>query len=458
MGMTRANAADWKAQPAGAEDACRVGEASAKYKAAASGYLPFGLKQTEVGIIPNDWEVKSMGAIGSLSKGRGLLKEDIRPNGSVPAVPYTALYTDFSEVLDYKRIKWFVDETEGTVVVDEPCVLIASSSNMAENTGKASAPPGHMPIAVGREVIIFRSGDSATFISYLLSTASYRKRTLALARGTTIKHLYPATFADYKLGLPALREQRVIAEALSDVDGLLEDLDALIAKKRAIRQAAMQQLLTGKTRLPGFSGRWYTKCLGELVTFLSGGTPSRGVSAYWHGEIPWISASSLRTFYVWRSDTNLSKAGVAAGSRMAPVGATLLLVRGSALHNEILAGLVTKPVCFNQDVKALVPNSSLVPEFLTFCLHGRADELLRLVSSAGNTAGVLDTKILKAFEILLPDKREQEAISAALADIDAEIVSIEARRDKTRAIKQGMMQQLLTGRVRLVSPATEESH
>ena len=294
MGMTRANAADWKAQPAGAEDACRVGEASAKYKAAASGYLPFGLKQTEVGIIPNDWEVKSMGAIGSLSKGRGLLKEDIRPNGSVPAVPYTALYTDFSEVLDYKRIKWFVDETEGTVVVDEPCVLIASSSNMAENTGKASAPPGHMPIAVGREVIIFRSGDSATFISYLLSTASYRKRTLALARGTTIKHLYPATFADYKLGLPALREQRVIAEALSDVDGLLEDLDALIAKKRAIRQAAMQQLLTGKTRLPGFSGEWKTKRLGDHVTFLRSGTNSRA-DLIVEGRIKYLHYGDIHT-------------------------------------------------------------------------------------------------------------------------------------------------------------------
>ena len=102
---------------------------------------------------------------------------------------------------------------------------------------------------------------------------------------------------------------------------------------------------------------------------------------------------------------------------MAPVGSSLLLVRGSALHNEILCGLVTKPVCFNQDVKALVPNSKVVPVFLTLFIRGFAEAMLKLVSSAGNTAGVLDTKLIKAFAINLPKTEEQNAIASVLTEM-----------------------------------------
>ena len=136
---------------------------------------------------------------------------------------------------------------------------------------------------------------------------------------------------------------------------------------------------------------------------------------------------------------------------MAPVSSSLLLVRGSALHNEILCGLVTKPVCFNQDVKALVPRSQVVPRFLTLFIRGTAEEFLKLVSSAGNTAGVLDTKLLKAFPISLPPIPEQTAIAEVLTEMDAELAVLEQRREKTRALKQAMMQELLTGRTRLVS-------
>lgn len=135
---------------------------------------------------------------------------------------------------------------------------------------------------------------------------------------------------------------------------------------------------------------------------------------------------------------------------MAPVGSSLLLVRGSALHNEILCGLVTKPVCFNQDVKALVPRSQVVPRFLTLFIRGTAEEFLKLVSSAGNTAGVLDTKLLKAFAINLPPLAEQTAIAEVLTEMDAELAGLDQRREKTHALKQAMMQELLTGRTRII--------
>ena len=134
---------------------------------------------------------------------------------------------------------------------------------------------------------------------------------------------------------------------------------------------------------------------------------------------------------------------------MAPIGSTLFLVRGSALYNEIRAGLVVKPVCFNQDVKALVPDSSVEPKFLTYALLGRTDDLLSLVSTAGNSAGVLDTKLVQAFEIWLPPRPEQRAIAGALSDVDALLGALDQLIAKKRDLKQAAMQQLLTGQTRL---------
>lgn len=133
--------------------------------------------------------------------------------------------------------------------------------------------------------------------------------------------------------------------------------------------------------------------LGKITRWLSGGTPSRSIAEYWVGDIPWISAFTLKNIEVSESDQCVTAEAVASGSKMAPVDSTLLLVRGSALHNEVRAGIVRKPVCFNQDVKALIPVKTVYPKYLTYSVLGREGDLLKLVSSAGNTAGVLDTKL-----------------------------------------------------------------
>lgn len=394
-----------------------------------------------------------MGEIGSLSKGKGLLKEDIRSSGYVPAVPYTALYTDFSEVLDYGRIKWFVDDTEGTVVVDEPCVLIASSSNMAENTGKASAPPRHVPIAVGREVIIFRTGNSATFISYLLSTVSYRKRTLALARGTTIKHLYPATFADYKLCLPPLQEQHAIAEALSDVDGLIGGLDALIAKKRAIKQAAMQQLLTGKTRLPGFSEEWQAKRLGDMAIFLKGaGLPKTDLDD--HGEWPCVHYGELFTRYGELIDRVQSRTHPISEMVLSQSNDVLMPTSDVTPNGLAKASCIDDPgVILGGDILVIRAQASqLNGTFLAYQIRIRRSQIMQLVT--GSTVFHLYGRDMANFAFEAPSRDEQDAIVKVLTEMGDEVGVLEQRCQKVHEIKQGMMQQLLTGRIRLVPSST----
>src|ERR1035437_143633 len=147
---------------------------------------------------------------------------------------------------------------------------------------------------------------------------------------------------------------------------------------------------------------WEATTIGGNSKWLSGGTPRRNNAEFWSGTIPWISGSTLKTVEISSSDQFLTADAVSAGSKMAPVDSTLLLVRGSALHSEIRAGLVVAPVAFNQDVKALIPNATLEPKFLTYYILAHSDQMLKLVSSAGNSAGVLDTELVQNFDLLKP--------------------------------------------------------
>lgn len=157
----------------------------------------------------------------------------------------------------------------------------------------------------------------------------------------------------------------------------------------------------------------------------------------------------MKSFDVTDSDQRVSAEAVRSGSTMAPLGSTLLLVRGSALHNEIRACHVAGPLCFNQDVKALVPDDRVEPRFLTHSIRASEARLLATVSSATNSAGVLDTRQTQSLPVWIPSREVQRTIVQRLDDADHLIVVLERMIAKKQAIKQGMMQQLLTGKTRL---------
>jgi type I restriction enzyme, S subunit len=317
-----------------------------------------------------------------------------------------------------------------------PSILVA---RVGANAGSVYSVDGSYGVTDNTLVIRPKTDQNVLFLTEVLRFADLNRMVYGsgqpLVTGTMLK----------RLEIPSLTsaDQRKIASVLGDASALIGSLERLIEKRQAIKQGIMQQLLSHR------SDTRHMTALNAVTGWLSGGTPDRSNASYWAGTIPWISATTLKHIEVSDSVQKVSATAVRVGSKMAPIHSTLLLVRGSALHSEIRASLVTAPVCFNQDVKALVPSSRLVPKFLTYSIHGNADKLLRLVTSAGNTAGVLDTAVLKAFQIWLPDRTEQERIVSILDDVTAEIDTLEAQLDKSRAIKQGIMQELLTGRTRL---------
>ena len=277
--------------------------------------------------------------------------------------------------------------------------------------------------------------------SQITSNATYTTR--ALTNGRSLSAVW--------IAVPPKPEQRAIAEALSDVDGLLAALETLIAKKRAIKQAAMQQLLTGKSRLPGFNGAWETKRLEDLGSFSKGrGIKREDVS---DTGLPCIRYGELYTRYKDYILNPVSRIPPAVALEALPIRKGDLLFAGSGETAEEIgicaAYLGEEPAYAGGDVITLTPsgqNSIYLGHLMNYptvatqkARMGQGDAVVHI--SAGNLAQV---------KIELPPLTEQTAIANVLSDMDAEIAALERRRDKTRTVKQGMMQQLLTGQVRLV--------
>jgi len=280
-----------------------------------------------------------------------------------------------------------------------------------------------------------------------------------IADGTTIKTIGLPYFRALRLPCPRLTEQRAIAAALSDVDTLLDGLDRLITKKRDLRQTAMQQLLTGRSRLPRFRGEWQVERLGEHVEFLRHGVNARaelvaeGRVKYLHygdvhaSEGVYLSPASLPCLPDAKAtaldrlqdgdlvlaDASEDVAGVSKSVEITNVG-----------DMEVVPGLHTIAARFDQAVLA-----DGFKGYLQFC-PPFSSRLRRL--AAGTKVYATNRAHVASIEMKLPFVAEQTAIASVLSDMDAEIAALEARRAKTRNLKQAMMQELLTGRIRLVAP------
>jgi len=308
------------------------------------------------------------------------------------------------------------------------------------------------------KVTLNQSRHDPAFVRQYFASSEGQKQILNSAIQTGVPHTNLAILRAYHFPAPSLREQRAIAEALSDVDGLRGALDALIAKKRAIKQAAMQQLLAGKIRLPGFSEEWQTKRLGEIGYFLKGSGVTRDdaqsgpLACVRYGEIYTTHNDYIRSFRSWISPE------VAVTATRLKFGD--LLFTGSGETKEEIG----KCVAFVLDVEAYAGGDIVILRptdvdslFLGYALN--APSVARQKASLGQGDAVvhINSSALAQISVHLPGLREQTAIAWVLCDMDTEIAVLEARLDKTRAIKQGMMQQLLTGRVRLVKPAPAQA-
>lgn len=268
------------------------------------------------------------------------------------------------------------------------------------------------------------------------------------ASGSGVPTLNRNDAHSFVISIPRDRSERdTIAQALSEADDLVESLERLIVKKQAIKHGMMQQLLTGRTRLPSFAGQWEVLSLGSVAKMGSGGTPPSSVERYYGGGIPWVSISDMTRAgkYLERTVTTLSAEGLSASAaRLYEPNVVLYAMYASLGECSIAVGRV----CSSQAILGIDAGPRLDREFLYYHLLSIKPRV-KLLGQQG-TQSNLNAGMVRIFELRLPPIDEQRAISAALADADIELRALERRLESTRLIKQGMMQELLTGRTRLV--------
>ncbi|MCE2416587.1 restriction endonuclease subunit S [Candidatus Poribacteria bacterium] len=300
-------------------------------------------------------------------------------------------------------------------------------------------------VAIGRLIVLKpkTSIDARFFCEYINYGIEFA------VESTGVPQLTAPQISNYLIPVPPKPEQHAIAEVLSDVDGLLNALDTLIAKKLAIKQATMQQLLTDKTRLPGFSGVWETKRLVDVSDIDPENFSSNTIPDY---QFNYISLEQVDSGKLLGYSEEIFRTAPSRARRILRNGDVLMsTVRSNLMAHLFFQEQIPNAVCSTGFAVLRAKHNLSDPYFLFSQLFSKSvnDQITKIL--AGSNYPAINSRDVKLIEIPCPPQvSEQRAITSILSDMDAEIAALEQRRDKTRAIKQGMMQQLLTGKGRLL--------
>lgn len=408
--------------------------------------IPSGFTQTEVGLLPDDWQIRLLDDVSQ--RGSGHTPDKKKPEYWDGGIQWISLQD--TQQLDHRYISITAANISKAGLANSSAVMHpVGTVVMSRDAGVGRSAIMGQDMAVSQHFMAWRCGPELhnEFLYYWLQ--SQKPEFERIAMGNTIKTIGLPYFRQLKVPVPPLPEQQAISEALGDADAWIESLEGLIAKKRHLKQAAMQQLLTGKRRLPGFEGEWKSIPIGEFTSCTAGGTPRTDVPEYWGGAIRWMSSGELNSRMVYEVEGRITTEGLANSSaRLLPEDCVLIGLAGQGKTRGTVAINFVK-LATNQSVAAILPDPRYNSRYLYHNLDMRYEELRELSAGDGGRGG-LNLTLIKNIQIPFPELREQNAIAEVLSDMDKEIISLKAKLSKARDIKQGMMQQLLTGKIRLV--------
>jgi type I restriction enzyme, S subunit len=424
--------------------------------------VSLGFKRSDAGVVPIDWTVSRLGELGKCSSGTTPLRvlyERYFRNGSTPWVKTLDL-TNGLIISTSENVTDVALKETSLKVYPVGTVLVAMYGGF-QQIGRTGLL--RIPAAVNQALTAIQVDDSRLASEFLLATLNYRIEYWKMVASSSRKdpNITGSDIRRFPIAYPSYARQRAVATALGDVDALLDGLDRLIAKKRDLKQAAMQQLLTGQTRLPGFGGEWEEVTLFDIA--------ERKKELFDDGD--WIESEHITSNGVRLIQTGNIGVGCyvekeekkfifeasfqSLGCKLLQLGDLLICrLADPAGRACVLPEIGYERIVTSVDVTIFRPKAERADRgFLQYVFS--TPEWFRAVSdrSGGTTHKRISRGALGRIIVRLPSLHEQAAIAKILVDMDAELTALEARRNKTRALKQAMMQELLTGRIRLVDPA-----
>ncbi|MFZ4263828.1 restriction endonuclease subunit S [Sphingobacterium sp. HJSM2_6] len=390
------------------------------------------MKQTEIGLIPEEWSLKIVDDVIKFSGGSQPPLYTFSPTKKYG-------YVRLIQIRDYKTDKYkvYIPQnlgrkfcTKDDIMIGRygpPIFQILKGIEGAYNVALLKAIPNEDVINKDFAWHFLKSEKLFNFVDKLSQRSSGQT-------GVDLVEL-----RNYPIPLPPLAEQEAIANALSDADTWIEKLEQLIAKKRLIKQGSMQTLLTPKDD-------WEVKKLGEVCDCFSGGTPNTSIDDYYNGNINFLGSGDLNQGRIYSVENKISELGLANSSAKLVKPNTLLIAMYGATAGVVAISKIEGAI--NQAILAVLPFKQYSTEFIYYFFSLKKDWIITTYTQGGQPN--LSGGILKMIEIPFPSLSEQERIATILSDMDAEIEALEQQLGKARHIKQGMMQELLTGRTRLV--------
>lgn len=424
-------------------------------------------KNSEIGPIPEEWEVKRLGDCGQAIRGVSFKPEQSSLQQSVGKTMLLRSNNIQNDTLNYDDVL-FVDDTcigeaQYMRVGD---ILICAANGSRNLVGKSASFKDAERVTFGAFMAVFRPNGAvdAGLVGYLLQSASYHRQLDDILTGSAINNLNAKDIENLSFMLPSTRaEQEAIAGALADVDELLAAMTTLIEKKRAIKQGAMQELLEVRSeecgvrsaprrRLAGFTGAWVEKRLGDCGRFSKGAGISRAQANT--GKIPAVRYGELYTThndYIKQFESFISEEVAQASVRLNR-GDIVFACSGEAKEEigKCAAFLGDEVAYAGGDLIIFSPDNEYDSLFLGFALNTPYCASQKAAAGQGDAVVHIRRDSLEELVVRIPPTlAEQKAIAGVLADMDAEIAALEAKRAKCEQVKQGMMQELLTGKTRL---------
>jgi type I restriction enzyme S subunit len=406
---------------------------------------------------PQDWKTYSFKKFFKLIPNNTLSRDKLSAFGTVGNIHYGDVLINYRDILSdddvIPRIREDIGYTANNFLQKNDVVLADTAED--ETVGKVTQVGDvSIPLVGGLHTVVCRP-NIATADGYLgcyMNSKYYHDQLMPYITGIKVSSVSKKSLNETEINIPAdTKEQDAIVDVFRVMDRHTVNLTVLIEKKKGIRDGALEDLVNGKTRLDEFSGEWREHTIEDITqSVITGGTPSTAHSEYYGGNIPWLSSKEIHQKRITRPTTHITDLGLQNSSaKMAPSGSVLIALAGQGKTRGTAAYLIS-PMALNQSLAALITNEKCNPEFLFFLIESMYLSLRELSSGDGGRGG-LNKKLIKGVTVKIPvDVTEQKAIAAVLIAMDDEIEALEAEREKIVQIREGAMDDLLTGRVRIV--------